>query len=121
MVDFEELERLLREKNHEYEMKVDEYKNAAVEAVKKRNEAKRQYAIKFLELRAEKEGQKRLTEEDAKQRAFLETYDYQLEADIAKVLADTLYEKIEQLKYEIDSLRSILSAYKETYERVTIG
>jgi len=64
--------------------------------------------------------QKRLTEEEARQRAYLETYDYQVEADIAKVTADTLYEKIEQIKYEIDSLRSILSAYKETYERVTV-
>jgi hypothetical protein len=120
MVDFIELEELIKEKNKEYENKVDEYKNVILDAVKKKNEAKRQYALKYLELRAEQDGKKKFTEEEAKQRAYLETYDYQMEAEIAKVLADTLYEKIEQIKYEIDSLRSILSAYKETYERVTV-
>jgi len=120
MIDFVELEKKLLEKNQEYENIVDEYKTAVINAIEKRNEAKRQYALKYLELRAEQDGKKKLTEEEARQRAYLETYDYQVEADIAKVTADTLYEKIEQIKYEIDSLRSILSAYKETYERVTV-
>ncbi|MGB4644537.1 MAG: hypothetical protein WBH76_01400 [Dictyoglomaceae bacterium] len=122
MVDFVELEKQLLEKNQEYENIVDEYKTAVISAIEKRNEAKKQYALKYLELRAEQDGngKKKLTEEEARQRAYLETYDYQVEADIAKVTADTLYEKLEQIKYEIDSLRSILSAYKETYERVTV-
>jgi len=50
----------------------------------------------------------------------LDTYELHAESEIAKALVDALYERIEQLKYEIDSLRSILSAYKETYER-TVG
>ena len=122
MIDFVELENKLLEKNREYEELVDEYKDKLLEAVQKRNEAKKQYAIVYLEIKAggTEDAKKKITEEKAKQKAFLETYELQAEAEIAKALVDALYERIEQLKYEIDSLRSILSAYKETYER-TVG
>ena len=122
MIDFVELENLLMEKNREYEELVDKYKEQLIKVAGLKNEAKKKYAISFLKYRAEGEnGKKKNTEEEAKQLAILESFEENLKADIEKALADGMREKIEQLKMEIDSLRSILSAYKQTYERVTIG
>jgi len=45
MIDFVELENKLLEKNREYEELVDEYKDKLLEAVQKRNETKKQYAM----------------------------------------------------------------------------
>lgn len=121
MIDFVELENQLLEKNREYEELVDIYKEQLLESVRKRNEAKKQFAVRYLEIKGNGQDKiKKITEEEAKQRAFLDTYELHAESEIAKALVDALYERIEQLKYEIDSLRSILSAYKETYER-TVG
>ncbi|HOQ51877.1 MAG TPA: hypothetical protein PK233_08625 [Candidatus Atribacteria bacterium] len=119
MVDFVELENLLMEKNREYEELVDKYKEQLIKVATLKNEAKKKYAIAFLKYRAEGEnGKKKNTEEEAKQLAILDSFEESMKSDIEKALADGMAEKIEQLKMEIDSLRSILSAYKQTYERV---
>ena len=83
--------------------------------IEKYNQYKLEYAKSYLKNKAEM-GKATINEIDAK--TTIETAKYKLDADISEGLLKATKEKIEAIKIEIDTLRSILSFQKSELDRV---
>lgn len=93
----------------------EEYKALYLEYIEKYNTYKVEYAKKYL-LNKTEMGKATVNELESK--TILDTQKEKLEADIAEAMLKTCRERIDSLKIEIDTVRSMLSYLKSEYERV---
>ncbi|MDW7998454.1 MAG: hypothetical protein RMI30_03255 [Thermodesulfovibrio sp.] len=117
MMDFVEIENKIIEKNMELEDLVLKYREELLKYVELKCQYKLEYAKAYLKNKISDNPFSKVTEEQAAQKTLIDTYSLYLQVEVSKAIVDAIYEKIQQVRLEIDSLRSILSAYKETYER----
>lgn len=91
------------------------YSKQYMEYIERYNQYKLEYAKSYLKNKAGM-GKATINEIDAK--TTIETAEYKMNADIAEGLLKATKEKIEAIKIEIDTLRSILSFQKSELDRV---
>ena len=92
----------------------EEYRRAYEVYIKKLNEYKLEYAKQYL---LNKANMGKATVNEIESKTHIDVQKFKLDADIAEGMVKAAKEKLDAIKIEIDTVRSMLSYLKSEYER----